>query len=407
MRAWPTFIFVLAFSLMAAGQNTAAGPVPDSASTFKIDVKLVPVHVVVRDAKGCPVANLHREDFQLFDQGKPQVIAQFAVEQADSPVAETSSRPGEKTAPRAASGRYTAYLFDDLHLDRIDLVQAREAADRQLASLSAATERAAIFTTSGQKGVDFTADAAKLHEIVAHLEPRGKQAATDCPAMTYFMADLIANKGDADALQLATSDALACAFDGNPKATNAAQRMASATAREKTEIGRVETERSLRILRALVQGMSKAPGQRIVIIVSPGFFIAGDQAQVDILDMAVRSDVMINALDPRGLVSPLDIRAGKFDPQGLAYKELSDTQESAVLDELADGTGGTFFHNNNDLAEGFRRVAESPEYSYVLAFSPQDLKYDGRFHKLKVTVNNSTKVTVQARKGYYAPKKKG
>jgi VWFA-related protein len=138
-----------------------------------------------------------------------------------------------------------------------------------------------------------------------------------------------------------------------------------------------------------------------------GFFIAEDQAQVEILDMAVRSDVMINALDPRGLVSPLDIRTKGFDPQALAYKELSDTQESAVLDELADGTGGTFFHNNNDLAEGFRRVAASPEYSYVLAFSPQDLKNDGRFHKLKVTVNRGAKLTVQARKGYYAPKKKG
>jgi VWFA-related protein len=407
MRAWQTFILVLACSLVAAGQNRAVGPVADSASTFKIDVKLVPVHVVVRDAQGRPVANLHKEDFQLFDQGKPQVIAQFAVEQADSPAAEKSFRPGEMAAPRAASGRYTAYLFDDLHLDRVDLVQAREAADRQLASLSPATERAAIFTTSGQKGVDFTADAAKLHEIVAHLEPRGKQALTDCPAMSYYMADLIANKGDADALQVATSDALACAFDGSAKAINAARQMVSATAHEKCEIGRVETERSLRILRALVQGMSKAPGLRTVIIVSPGFFIAEDQAQVEILDMAVRSDVMINALDPRGLVSPLDIRTKGFDPQALAYKELSDTQESAVLDELADGTGGTFFHNNNDLAEGFRRVAASPEYSYVLAFSPQDLKNDGRFHKLKVTVNRGAKLTVQARKGYYAPKKKG
>jgi VWFA-related protein len=85
---------------------------------------------------------------------------------------------------------------------------------------------------------------------------------------------------------------------------------------------------------------------------------------------------------------------------------MSDFEEQAVLEELADGTGGVFFHNNNDVNEGFRRVAARPEYSYVLAFSPQDVKFDGRFHKLKVTVNSGSKVTVQARKGYYAPKQK-
>ena len=62
--------------------------------------------------------------------------------------------------------------------------------------------------------------------------------------------------------------------------------------------------------------------------------------------------------------------------------------------------GGTFFHNNNDLDEGFRRTADTPEYIYVLGFSPQ--KLDGKFHKLKVTLKNPEKLTVQARQGYYA-----
>jgi len=71
---------------------------------------------------------------------------------------------------------------------------------------------------------------------------------------------------------------------------------------------------------------------------------------------------------------------------------------------LADGTGGTFFQNNNDLDEGFRRVSTAPEYYYVLGFSPQNLKLDGSFHNLKVTLKTPVKLTVQARRGYYAPK---
>ena len=44
-----------------------------------------------------------------------------------------------------------------------------------------------------------------------------------------------------------------------------------------------------------------------------------------------------------------------------------------------------------------------PEYYYVLAFAPQDLKNDGKYHSLKVTLTNKQPYSLQARKGYYAP----
>ena len=40
---------------------------------------------------------------------------------------------------------------------------------------------------------------------------------------------------------------------------------------------------------------------------------------------------------------------------------------------------------------------------YLLAFEPQNLKTDGAFHPLKVTVNSRQKLAVQARRGYWAP----
>jgi hypothetical protein len=65
-------------------------------------------------------------------------------------------------------------------------------------------------------------------------------------------------------------------------------------------------------------------------------------------------------------------------------------------------SGGTYFHNSNDLDEGFRRTAYPPEYIYVLRFSPQ--KLDGKFHKLKVTFSGPEKRSMQAREGYYVLK---
>ena len=79
------------------------------------------------------------------------------------------------------------------------------------------------------------------------------------------------------------------------------------------------------------------------------------------------------------------------------------TEANNVLAELADGTGGTFFHNDNDLRHGLNLLAARPEYVYVLGFSPQKLKYDGAYHGLKVTVKNSTNLTIQVRRGYWAP----
>jgi ribosomal protein L14E/L6E/L27E len=71
---------------------------------------------------------------------------------------------------------------------------------------------------------------------------------------------------------------------------------------------------------------------------------------------------------------------------------------------LADGTGGTFFHNRNDVDEGMREAAAAPAVSYLLGFAPQNLKIDGRYHTLKVALASKQKFNIQARHGYYAPR---
>jgi hypothetical protein len=79
-------------------------------------------------------------------------------------------------------------------------------------------------------------------------------------------------------------------------------------------------------------------------------------------------------------------------------------EQGVILGELADGTGGTFFHNRNDLDVGMERAVAAPEVSYLLGFSPQNLKYDGKMHLLKVSLTSKSKFVIQARHGYYAPR---
>jgi len=70
---------------------------------------------------------------------------------------------------------------------------------------------------------------------------------------------------------------------------------------------------------------------------------------------------------------------------------------------LADGTGGTFFHNSNDLDAGFKALTEVPETVYVLELSLNNVKPDGAYHSLKVKLDRDG-LDLNARRGYFMPK---
>src|ERR1700721_2197332 len=93
LRGAAAALFLL--SAVAGAQNPQTGTPPaappqnasemsshDAPATFSTKVNLVMVPVVVRDAKGKAIGTLQKEDFQLFDKGKPQVISKFSVEKA-------------------------------------------------------------------------------------------------------------------------------------------------------------------------------------------------------------------------------------------------------------------------------------------------------------------------------------
>ncbi|MBV9404109.1 MAG: VWA domain-containing protein [Acidobacteriaceae bacterium] len=421
---------VLALSLPALLSTRAAAQsdapemaTQESAPTFKSGVNLVLVPVVVRDGQGRALGNLKKEDFRLFDKGKPQAISRFSVETSGgNPSAASTSSPATsgdaspEVTPAAMPKRYVAYLFDDLHAQFGDLVRLQKAAVKHLSIALQPSDRAAIYVSSGQGNVDFTDDLAKLKDAVMKLRPHPLfvQAANDCPYMTYYMADQIVNKNDQSLLQTLAQDTIVCANLQGTGAQQQAQAMVQSAAQSFLPMGEQDTRVTLGFLKGVIRRISAMPGQRTVILVSPGFMTITPESfqdKNDLLDRAARGNVMISSLDARGLytdstfdVSERGSATSQLSIRKAEYARQSDTMQADILAELAEGTGGTFFQNNNDFDAAFQRLAAAPQYLYLLGFSPQNLKMDGAYHKLKITLADSKGVTIQARRGYYAPK---
>src|SRR5207244_5892881 len=130
-------------SISAASTGSSAPEMTshDAAADFKVNVRLVEVHVVVRDPRGKAIGTLQKEDFQLFDDKKPQIIAKFSVQKPGLEIAreQQTSQPLNSSAPSSTdvplpdlAERYIAYVFDDVHMELRDPAQVRAAAEKDL-----------------------------------------------------------------------------------------------------------------------------------------------------------------------------------------------------------------------------------------------------------------------------------
>jgi VWFA-related protein len=417
----------------------------DVEPTFKLQSErnLVMVRVVVRDAKGATVDNLRKEDFELYDHGKMQTISHFSLENPGLKASEPAPKPAEKAAepdveeetarPASAAQRFVALYFDDVNTTFEGIVRARDAADHFLAASVQPGDRVALFTSSGQMQVDFTSDLTQIHRALLELRQRpiAGQDTSSCITIPPYEAYLIVAQNDSLALADASLRALSCEtcpMDDPQSAKACFQNLDSEAQNEANRflmLAETEARTALRGIEAVVRRMAVLPGQRSIIIVSTGFFtetLHYDLGQI--ADRALRANVILNALDARGLytdpqvapVSPhLVALWASAHPQQLLSGALTTAPRTMAVEDarrqtdgmqdLALDTGGLFFNNSNDLGEGFRKLMAAPEAFYVLAFSPQNLKLDGAFHPLQVKLVSRNGFSVQARKGYYAPKK--
>ena len=141
--------------------------------------------------------------------------------------------------------------------------------------------------------------------------------------------------------------------------------------------------------------LAKAPDQtrRAIILLSDGDDTSSTIKKQDVIDLAVKSDVVIYSIGIRDR----DFPEGKLD--------------SGSLRKISDRTGGRAFFpvQPNELQQAFSQIDQELRSQYLIAYSPLDKNRNGSYRRIRIELVNpelrKQKLQLLYREGYYARSK--
>src|SRR5688572_26570493 len=180
----------IAIALCAAALQTPALKAQDPSGpptvTFQVEVNYVDVDVVVTDEKGNFISNLTRDDFEVFEDGKPQKIDTFAyveipIQQDNTFVLDGRSVSSDTQSNRRPfAGRLYVILLDDQDVAAMRTAQVKKSAKEFVDRYMGANDVAAVLHTSGRTDAaqEFTNNKALLHAAIDKFVGRRMRSLT-------------------------------------------------------------------------------------------------------------------------------------------------------------------------------------------------------------------------------------
>jgi VWFA-related protein len=367
----------------------AAPPQP----VFKSGVEYVEVDVVVTNAKGQLIRDLTKNDFQVLEDGKRQVVTAFSFINIPIEAVGGSGSAVQPIEPDVITnehpeGRLYVLVLDELHTAPLAVQRSKAVAKQFIERLGANDLMAVVHTAGADAGQELTNSRGRLLAAVDKAVGGGLASATASRNETAFMSDG-RDTSDHDDLQRAA-----------------------------------DAQTTLRVVREVADWFATVHGRRKAILLLSGgidypMTLIGqpDQpnrptdmvrhAAQEAIDAAMRSNVSIYGIDPGGLTGGEDVGINYFAPGsptlGLraSERELRMNQES--LRQLSEDTGGLAVVGQNDLGAAFDKIVVDNSAYYVLAYQPPNNKPDGKFHRISVRVGRPG-LTPRTRSGYVSPK---
>ena len=376
--------------LLLAATVAAQTPAEDS-PTFRAATKLVEVDVVAR-SKGAPATGLTKEDFTLFDNGKPQKIAFFSVRSA------RASGPGAQAAPPLPAGAVSNRLERDgplLSRATILLVdQKNTPPDTQAFAIQRIKTFARTSRNSDRFAIYSFGRDGQLHAV---------QELTDDRQLLLSAANT-----------LKAMDPYYRTQDTTGMSDHAAQAFSTETVMEQVAVTK-------RVMTTIARHLSKVPGRKNLIWITTAFplFLEGVDFRPDV-EQAARAlndaNIALYMVDARALIGALQgltavtnaEARGPGSPRQLTMQmgrgESPSPRGLNTESMFADLTGGLVFYNkSNAIEESIQEAVDDGELTYTLGFYPAEEEKDGAWHDLKVEVSKRG-VSVRYRRNYFASK---
>jgi len=384
---------------------TQAGGDGSDQPVFRADINFVRVDVIATDRQGNPVDGLTKDDFEVFEDGKPQAIDTFRLIRVDTTAPEYTtrsirSRQDEENAAADESARIFVFFLDDYNVRVGNAMAAR----REIA--------------------DFIRTQVAPNDLLAVMYPL---TPLDAVVLTRNHESIIRTIEQ---------------FEGRKFRYQPRNAIEDKYAQQPTEIvERIRRQVSLSALKGLsVKLGALREGRKAIVLISEGYTamlppqmrdavagftglsnnawgnpLAGENdineqrartmAEFDlqselqsVFDAANRTNTAIYAVDPRGLST------GEFDIQdnvGSRQSQEALRQTMTSLQILAENTDGRAIINRNDLSEGMKQIVRDSSAYYLIGYNSTQAPQDGRFHQLRVRLKKPG-IQVRARKGYWA-----
>jgi VWFA-related protein len=353
-------------------------------------------HPIDARSKGLPAAGLTRQDFTLFDNGKPQNISFFSVRSEQTPL--QPSEPGKVTLPAKGVTNRTERDGETMSTATVLLIDQKNTPQAEQAF---AIQRIAKFVQMRRRK-----DRIGIYTF-------GKDHVTHAAQELTDNSDLLSQA----VASLKARDPSYRSSDTTDMTEHAARGF---TALELMERG-MDTKHALE---GIARHLAKMPGRKSVVWITTGFPLVARDLGIDFtsdMESAARTlndaNVALYAVDARGLSGALTGLPGvpnaefggraqspnaQWPQQMGARRNTADPPGLRTMNLLANLTGGQVFYNkSNALEESIQKAVEDGESIYTLGFYPAEETQDGAWHKVKVQVDRRG-LQVRYRQNYFA-----
>ncbi len=406
MRLVFTFVACCAASL-AAQQPPSKTP----QTTFKSNIELINVDVVVVDKDGNAIRGLKQSDFSLTDRKKPQTVATFDEVSHVLPEPDAASTPAPVLPPTlrmdvmsnqsTQADRLIMIVVDDLHIWKGRTNKAKDLARDVITKLGDQASMALLFT-SGEHSTQVTQDRSELLAALNTMQARQSWRRPH-QAIDTQRAGAISADGDSLSALDAVGKSQETSLQDFEENMQQFQTMQDAA----RMLGSEDNRRKAFVL--ISEGINKELNGIFDSAMTPCEMSMSaacyhDRALKDMMESMRRSNVATYALDPRGKVKPEDMQQ-ELHPAPLGGDAVFrwDNPIRRAQDGLGfmtEASGGFAVTDTDDLTGGLQHIVEDLDHYYLLGFYPTDPSGGDKYRPLVVTVTGHPEYTLRFRHGY-------